>query len=188
MRLGDYEFDEFEFTDQGKTRKVFRKGSGPGVVIMHEIPGITPEVARFAELVAKAGFTVFLPVMFGTPGKPKSTLYVWTEIARACVSREFNTLAKHESSPITEWLRALCRHVYAEIGGRGVGAIGMCLTGGFALSLMVDEVVMAPVLSQPSLPLFGPGHKEALGISDSELQTVKQRAQSGASVLGLRFS
>src|SRR5690349_5121266 len=126
MRLGEYDFDEFEFTHQGKTRKVFRKGSGPGVVIMHEIPGITPEVARFAELVSREGFTVFLPVMFGTPGKPKSGLYIITEITGACVSREFNCLAKHEASPITEWLRALCRQVYAEIGGRGVGAICMC--------------------------------------------------------------
>ena len=188
MQLGKYDFDEFEFTYQDKTRKVFRRGNGPGIVIMHEIPGITPKVADFAGLVSEEGFTVFMPVMFGTPGKPKSRLYVMTELARVCVSREFNTMAKHESSPITEWLRALCRHVYKELGGRGVGAIGMCLTGGFALSLMVDDCVMAPVLSQPSLPLFGSGHKEALGISDSELQTVKQRAQSGASVLGLRFT
>lgn len=188
MRLGDYDFDEFEFSYQDKPRRVFRRGSGPGIVIMHEIPGITPEVARFAGLVAAEGFTVFMPVMFGTPGKPKSNLYILTEVARACVSKEFNTLAKRESSPITEWLRALCRYVNEQCPGRGVGAIGMCLTGGFALSLMVDEVVMAPVLSQPSLPLFGPGHGRALGISDSELQIVKKRAQGGVSVLGLRFS
>ena len=188
MRLGDFDFDEFEFTYRDKPRKVFRRGNGPGIVIMHEVPGITPEVARFAGLVAAEGFTVFMPVMFGTPGKPKSEFYIITEIARVCVSKEFNTLAKRESSRITEWLRALCRHVNEQCPGRGVGAIGMCLTGGFALSLMVDEVVRAPVLSQPSLPLFGPGRGPALGISDSELQIVKKRAQAGVSVLGLRFS
>jgi len=188
MRLGDFEFDEFEFTYNGKTRRVFRRGSGPGIVIMHEIPGITPKVARFASLVAEEGFTVFLPVMFGTPGREPSFLNVRVEIARACISKEFNCLAKRESSPITEWLRGLCRRVFEECGGPGVGAIGMCLTGGFALSLMVDEFVMAPVLSQPSLPLSGPGHKAALGISDDELRSVKKRAQAGASVLGLRFT
>jgi dienelactone hydrolase len=189
MRLGDYDFDEFEFTYQGKTRTVFHRGSGPGIVIMHEIPGITPEVARFAGLVAAEGFTVFLPVLFGTPGKPLSWLYGVTEIFGACISREFNCFARHEPSPITDWLRALCRLVYEQCGGSGVGAIGMCITGGFALSLMVDEFVMAPVLSQPSLPFaFSSEGKAALGISDKELQVVKQRAQAGVSVLGLRFT
>lgn len=190
MRLGDYDFDEFSFTHGGKTRKVFRRGSGPGILIMHEIPGITPNVARFAGLVAKEGFTVFLPVMFGTPGKPSSKTYSGLEVVRACISKEFNCLAKHESSPITDWLRALCRQIFEQCKGPGVGAIGMCLTGGFALSLMVDEFVMAPVLSQPSLPLFHitAEHKAALGISDKELQIIKQRAQAGVSVLGLRFS
>ena len=134
--------------------KSFSQGQRPGIVIMHEIPGITPKVANFAGIVAKEGFTVFLPVMFGTPGKPSSGLYSGLQVARACISKEFNCLAKHESSPITDWLRALCRHAFEQCGGRGVGAIGMCLTGGFALSLMVDEFVMAPVLSQPSCRCF----------------------------------
>ncbi|HKP87445.1 MAG TPA: dienelactone hydrolase family protein [Blastocatellia bacterium] len=190
MRLGDYDFDEFDFTHDGKTRKVFRRGTGPGIVIMHEIPGITPEVARFAGLVAEEGFTIFMPVMFGTPGKPKSAAYVLRELARVCVSKEFNCLAERESSPITEWLRALCREAFKQCGGPGVGAIGMCVTGGFALSLMVDEFVMAPVLSQPSLPLtnFSSERKAALGISDEELQIVKRRAQAGCKLLGLRFT
>ncbi|HST23295.1 MAG TPA: dienelactone hydrolase, partial [Blastocatellia bacterium] len=58
----------------------------------------------------------------------------------------------------------------------------------FASSLMVDEFIMAPVLSQPSLPSPPFGNTAALGISDSELQIVKQRAQAGAGVLGLRFT
>src|ERR1044071_4185018 len=114
MKLGSYDFDEFDFTYEGKTRKVFRKGTGPGIVIMHEIPGITPEVADFAGMVAKEGFTVFMPVMFGTPGKPKSTLYVVAEIARVCISKEFKCFANRESSPITQWLRGLCREVYKQ--------------------------------------------------------------------------
>ncbi|MDP6977584.1 MAG: dienelactone hydrolase family protein [Myxococcota bacterium] len=182
-------FDDFEFAHDGVARPVYRRGSGPGVVVMHEIPGITPEVAGFARRVAEEGFTVYMPHMFGKPNKPLSMPYVLGQMGRACISREFSVLARNESSPITDWLRALCRHAHAECGGSGVGAIGMCLTGNFALSLMVDESVMAPVLSQPSLP-FGvsASHREALHLSDEDLQIVKRRANEGAGVLAMRFT
>ncbi len=182
-------FDDFEFTHDGVTRPVYRSGSGPGVVIMHEIPGITPPVAGFARRVADEGFTAFMPHMFGKPNKPMSMPYVLWQMGRACISREFSVLARNESSPITDWLRALCRHAHSECGGPGVGAIGMCLTGNFALSLMVDESVMAPVLSQPSLP-FGvsASHREALHLSDEDLCVVKKRAKEGAGVLAMRFT
>jgi len=182
-------FEEFPFSHDGATRPVYRRGEGPGVVIMHEIPGITPEVAGFARRVADEGFTVFLPHMFGTPGKPLGIPYALGQMARACISREFHVLARGESSPITDWLRALCRHAHEVCGGPGVGAIGMCLTGNFALSLMVDESVMAPVLSQPSLP-FGVtrSHRAALHLSDADLAVVKQRVKGGCGVLGMRFT
>lgn len=182
-------FTTFPFTHDGATRTVYRRGRGPGVVVMHEIPGITPEVAVFSRRVADAGFTVFMPHLFGTPGKPLSVPYVLGQMARACVSREFSVLARNRSSPITEWLRALCRHAHAECGGPGVGAIGMCLTGNFALALMVDEAVMAPVMSQPSLPFpITARHRAALHVSDADLAVVRHRAQEGCPVLGLRFS
>jgi dienelactone hydrolase len=182
-------FDAFSFTHAGATRTVYTLASGPAVVVMHEIPGITPQVEAFARRVAHAGFRVYLPRLFGVPGQPISTGYVVGQIARACIGREFRVLAKHESSPITEWLRALCRHAHAECGGPGVGALGMCLTGNFALALMVDPAVMAPVLSQPSLP-FGltAAHRAALHISEPELAVVRRRAAAGCPVLGLRFT
>ena len=182
-------FEATPFQHDGVTRPVYQRGAGPGVVVMHEIPGITPEVAGFATRVAEEGFRVYLPHMFGTPGKEFSLPYVAGQMARACISREFAVLARHESSPITDWLRALCRQAHAECGGPGVGAIGMCLTGNFALSLMVDEAVMAPVLSQPSLP-FGvsKSHRAALHLSPADLETVKKRVRQGCGVLGLRFT
>lgn len=182
-------FEEFSFTHEGASRPVYRRGSGPGVVVIHEIPGITPEVARFARWVAEDGFTAFVPHLFGTPGKPFSGSYVLSQMARACVSREFSVLARGESSPVTDWLRALCRHAHGECGGPGVGAIGMCLTGNFALSLMVDESVMAPVLSQPSLPFpVTRSHRRALHLSEEDLAVVKGRVRTGCRVLGLRFT
>jgi dienelactone hydrolase len=182
-------FTTSPFTHDGATRPVYRRGQGPGVVIMHEIPGITPPVASFARRVADHGYTVFLPHMFGEPGKAATPLYVIGQMSRACVSREFHVLAARHSSPITSWLRALCRAAHAELGGPGVGALGMCLTGNFALALMVDEAVMAPVLSQPSLPFpISPERRAGLHLSDEDLACVKQRAARGVSVLGLRFT
>jgi dienelactone hydrolase len=182
-------FTATQFTHNGETKTVYRRGGGPGVVVMHEIPGITPEVARFARIVADAGFTVAMPDMFGTPGRPLGIPYAIGQMARACISREFHVLAAHRSSPITEWLRALARALHGEIGGRGVGAIGMCITGNFALTLMMDDCLMAPVLSQPSLP-FPLGHERraALHLSPEGLARVKQRVAAGVTVLGMRFT
>ena len=182
-------FDETTFSHEGESYPVFRRGSGPGVVVIHEIPGITPPVAEFARRVADAGFSVYAPSLFGIPGKPFSNGYMLGQMARACISREFHVLATNQSSPITNYLRALCRKAHADCGGPGVGAIGMCLTGNFALSLMVDDSVMAPVLSQPSLP-FGvtAAHRAALHVSDDDLAVVKRRAAAGCGVLGLRFT
>lgn len=182
-------FDATQFTYQGETKTVYRRGAGPGVVIMHEIPGITPEVAGFARRVADAGFTVAMPDMFGTPGKPMGVPYALEQMARACISREFHVLAAHRASPITEWLRALARALHDEIGGRGVGAIGMCLTGNFALTLMMDDCMMAPVLSQPSLPFgIGSDRRAGLHLSPEGLARVKKRAAEGVTVLGMRFT
>jgi len=182
-------FTRSSFAYGGRTHPVHRRGDGPGVVIIHEIPGLHPAVAEFGRRVADAGFTAVLPELFGTLNRPISAGYVAREMLRACISREFAVLARNASSPITDWLRALCREVHAECGGPGVGAIGMCLTGNFALALMVDESVMAPVLSQPSLPFpVSRAHRAALHLSPDDLAVVKRRAAAGCPVLGLRFT
>ncbi len=184
------DFQVSSFTHDGVTRDVYRKGEGPAVVVMHEIPGITPGVANFCRSVADAGFSVFAPNMFGVPGKPPSLAYAVSEIARACVSREFAVLRRHGASPITVWLRALARHAHDEIGGKGVGAIGMCLTGNFALAMTLEPCLMAPVLSQPSLPFpVTPFHSRALHLSPEGLGNLKRRCvDEGFCVLGLRFT
>ena len=182
-------FTRTSFTHAGETRDVYRRGEGPGVVIATEVPGITPPVIRFAERVAAEGFTVFLPQMFGTPGAPLRFPAALGVLAKACISREFSVLAANESSPITDWLRALCRHAHESLGGKGVGAIGMCLTGNFALTLMVDPLVVAPILCQPSMPIpLGKQRRAGMHISDANLAVVKERCAKGAKVLGLRFT
>ena len=193
-RLNTYTLSTFN--DDGHSFPVYKKApseSGahsPAIIVMHEVPGIYPAVIDFSERLIAQGYTVYMPSLIGEPGKDFSMGYVLSSMGKACISREFHVLAKRESSPITNSLRALCRQAHKECGGVGVGAIGMCLTGNFALSLMVDDSVMAPVLSQPSLPFpVSKAHKRALHVSDSELQCIKQRVkEENVKVLGLRFT
>jgi dienelactone hydrolase len=145
-----------QFTAVGYTREVYRRGTGPGVIIIHEIPGITANVARFANDVVDAGFTVLMPSLVGTPGRERTQGYIITSVAKVCVSEEFSNWALNRTSPIINWLRALARSLHDELGGPGVGALGMCFSGGFALAMMVDDSVVAPVLSQPSARRVAP--------------------------------
>ena len=182
-------FELTRFAHDGVTREVYRAGASRGVVIMSEVPGITPLVAAFARRVAEAGFTVFMPQLFGTPLAPFSDARATRVIARLCISREFRLLGANQSSPIVDWLRALARHAHAECGGRGVGAVGMCVTGNFALAMMLDAPVLAPVLSQPSLPApLSRAMRRALHASPQELAAAHEKIdQQGARILGLRF-
>jgi dienelactone hydrolase len=122
------------------------------VVVLHVLPGIIPGVVRFADRVTDAGFTVFMPHLFGVPGKPLARGYLYAQAIRVCLRREFHALAARKASPVTEWLRALCRHAHQACSGPGVGVVGMCFTGGFALATMLEPAVMAPVICQPVLP------------------------------------
>jgi dienelactone hydrolase len=176
-------------THLGKPRDVYRLGSGPAVIVIAEVPGITPKVADFARRVAAIGCTAVLPHLFGVPGAEPTPGALLRTMGPACVSREFATWALRRTSPVTAWLRALARAEHERCGGPGVGVVGMCLTGGFALAMMVDDEVVAPVLSQPSLPFpVSRRHRADLGISDADLARVKERVAAGACVLGLRFT
>lgn len=181
-------WSQSKFSNRGVTHETFRKGSGPAVIIVHEIPGITPAVEKFANEVVAAGFTVVMPLLVGNFGQPPSGTYGAGSAAKICVSREFTTMALNKTSPIISWLRALAKYLHAEIGGKGVGAVGMCFSGGFALGMMVDDIMLAPVLSQPSLP-FALGAKRSadLNLSEQDKRRIAQRAEAGCQVLGLRY-
>ncbi len=183
------DFTDTSFEHDGVSRRVFRMGEGPAVVVMAEIPGITPKVADFARRVAAAGFTVVMPVLFGTPGAEATPGHTMKVITKACVSKEFAAFATSRTAPVSVWLRALAADAHESCGGPGVGAVGMCFTGGFALGMMVDERMLAPVLSQPSLPIGPlPKSKRALQLAPDDLARVKERAADGVCVLGLRFT
>lgn len=190
MTQGLERYEAFEFSHGPWTRRVYRRGSGPAVVVIHEIPGLHPLVLRFADHVADAGMTVYLPSLFGEAGRPVSALYALKTLASAmCVRREFALWSLNRSSPIVDWLRALARRAHRDCGGRGVGAIGMCLTGGFALAMMTEPAVIAPVLAEPSLPLpLTPARRAAIDASAQEIACAKERLdREGLTMIGLRF-
>ena len=184
-------FDRTTFAHDGTERDVYRAGAGPAVVVMAEIPGITPAVLSFARRVVDVGCTVWLPHLFGVPGQAPGPVPMVRSIAPACVARDFAAFATGRTAPVIDWLRALAAHAHETCGGPGVGAVGMCFTGGFALGMMVDERMLAPVLSQPSLPIALPGRGGArsdLHLSPGDLARVQERAADGVEVLGLRFT
>ena len=182
-------WDHSTFTHDGVTHATYRKGSGPAVVVVHEIPGITPKVLEFAERVVAQGFTVVMPLLVGEVGRKPSGSYIASSMRKICISREFTTMAMHKTSPIISWLRALARQMHSEVGGVGVGAVGMCFSGGFALGMMVDDIMVAPVLSQPSMPFaVGTNRSADLNLSPSDEARIVERAQAGCQVLGLRFT
>lgn len=186
------DFEPGTFTADGVTHPLYRSGTGPAVIVIAEIPGITPKVADFARQVRDEGFSVIMPSLFGAPGHDPNdgllgALAITTKaLGRVCVSREFNLIATGRTSPVVSWLRALAAHEHERCGGPGVGAVGMCLTGGFALAMATDERLLAPVLSQPSLPL-SPRGRRSIDISAEDLAIVKDRCAAGLQVMGLRF-
>jgi dienelactone hydrolase len=183
--------EAFDFTDGPWTRRVYRRGAGPAVIVIHEMPGLHPGVIRFADHVAAAGMSVYLPVLFGVPGRPADHPGgALTMLAGICVRREFAVWSSGKTSPIVAWLKALARRAHAECGGRGVGAVGMCFTGGFALAMMTEPAVVAPVLSQPSLPLMAGNGARAggLDVAPDDIACARRRFEDeDLSMIGLRF-
>jgi len=180
------DFDARMVTLDGVAKVVHVAGSGPAVIVMTEMPGISPHVARFSRWVRDAGFTVYMPSLFGRDGAVPDAEEGAVIFQRACVSAEFRAFAANESSPVTVWLRSLARLAHEECRGPGVGAIGMCFTGNFALTMMLEPAMLAPVLAQPSLPLDDPA---GLEIAPDELTAVRERLErDDLTVMAYRFS
>lgn len=185
--MGDgVQFDGFDVTpmtfhDRTRDVLVARAGGRP-VIIMHELFGLTPEVVDFARLLVDAGFKVYVPVLFGATD-PSNTRW-WR--AFLCVAYEFRVLTSNDPGPWADWIRALASFAYINNPpGKGVGVIGMCVTGNLALSAALNPHVTAPVMSEPSLPFFRAG---GLHVSPEELSAVKMRVTNEALVIrGYRF-
>ena len=182
--IDDFSRRDLKFNE--KTKPVLTLGqSGPAVIVIHEIFGFTPELARFCRWLAAAGLRVYAPILLGRADAHNQAKVKLGQIIGLCVSREFNLFKTGASSPVVDWLRPLAQLAYQECGGKGVGVVGMCLTGGFALSMAVDPVVLAPIMSQPSMP---PRDQTQLDISSADIAKVQARVKAeGLTVRGYRF-
>ncbi|WP_395366417.1 dienelactone hydrolase family protein [Streptomyces sp. YH02] len=170
---------------EGVEKTVYVAGAGPAVVVLPEMPGISPDVLRLARWVRDAGFTVQVPSLFGADGAFPTVEGGREVVRRACVSAEFRAFAGGGTSPVTRWLRGLARQAHAECGGPGVGAIGLCFTGNFALTMALEPAVVAPVVNHPSLPLDDPG---GLELDAADARAIRDRlTRDGLSVLAYRF-
>lgn len=178
--------DKFTLHHGSITHDVYRVGEGPAVVLMHELPGMTTGCLRAAKRIVDSGFRVYLPLFFLHPGTRDDALSV-IEAALSptlCIRHEFNLFAANGHSRITGWLRKLCTVADAECGNRGVGLIGMCLTGNIVLSVMLDPSVRAPVMCEPAIPLL---HKSALGVPRKDIDNAVTRA-AYSPILAFRFT
>ncbi|MFI1441901.1 dienelactone hydrolase family protein [Streptomyces fructofermentans] len=180
-----------EGSSRASTYDCYERGTrGPGVVLLPELPGITPEVLGLGDHLVAEGYTVTIPSLFGEPGGEGTALRAAAVAARVCVSAEFRAFALNADRPVAGFLRALARDVAARRPGHGVGVVGLCFTGGFALAAAVEPAVLAAVLSQPSVPLsVSPARRADAGVSETELRSVHERTRKDElCVLGLRFS
>jgi len=180
---------ERSISHRGITHSVFAHGpvgrDAPGVVLLHELPGMTPEFWRLAHWLAEH-FVVWAPDLFGKGQRPTSPVGAIKGGTRLCMSKEMGALKANQSGPITGWLRHLGRVLHQEVGGPGIGVVGMCMTGGFAISMALDPWVTAPVASQPSLPLSILRNQHGdLQLTDSERSAL---ANSDQDVMTLRFA
>ncbi len=195
MDTGLDAFTRFAHEDSGISHDVYAIGErgAPPVLVMHELPGLAEPAVRFARRLSAQGFHVYLPHLFGD-------LLKWDALGnyrRLCVSKEFANLQANVSAPITTWLRSLTRRMSDEHGSRRVGAIGMCLTGAFAIPLVLDPWVTAPVASQPAVPMswryaitgFGKGAwARELNVTDTELTQAARRLETERlTLLAFRF-
>lgn len=160
---------------------IYQRGSGAPIVLIQELPGIGVETLRLADEFVDAGFGVIMPHLFGPIGKVSM---VGNVVRVFCMRKEFHLFQANRSSPITDWLKALCRDVQTRSAAPGVGVIGMCLTGNFAISLMADDSVLAAVASQPAMPLAKQGE---LHMSGEDIDAVKQGIDAKAPMRAFRF-
>lgn len=187
-------FAQFSFASGEFHHCVYYAGdrADPAILLMPEIAGFSPGLLMFAERVVRAGFQVYVPWLFGPFGRRAPA----TNAIKLCISREFANLRAGISAPVTAWLRSLAAFISHCNGGDRIGAIGMCLTGAFAIPLIIDPEVAAAVAAQPSVPLsplfalFGVGRgawMQALNVSESDIVAARRRLASGdAQLLAVR--
>jgi dienelactone hydrolase len=162
------------------------------VLVLQELPGLAPGLLNFAERLVGAGHQVYLPWLFGSVGRRQPL----QNFLRLCISREFGYLRDGVAAPVADWLRALVGHISEHNSGQPVSAIGMCLTGGFVIPLLMESAVVRAVAAQPAIPVSlsylalgrgGQTTRSALNVTQAQIDGARVRLDSGeARLLAVR--
>ena len=169
------------YRPMGVGHRIYKKGKGPAVLILHELPGLSLDDIGLACRVAESGFTAVVPVFFGKPGSDHRIRNLLTQCFVPFTP--FHCWVPGITSRVANWLATLVPELYRECGGKGVGVIGMCLTGSLPLALLKVPAVKAAVLCQPTNPFLLKHH---LDISRGDLQAAIDR--DDLTVLAVKFS
>lgn len=181
-------FTPRSFAHGSMRHDVYAGGAGPSVILIHEAGGLDLTTLDVADRICAEGFRVLLPILVGRPAAAGSGGSATVNLLKLCVSREVHVFLTGRTSPVATWLRALARDVKGEHAG--VGVVGMCFSGGFAIAAAVDDAVTAAVASQPALPWpLLPGSGADLGLSRDDVACVRDRFRAGElGLLALRYT
>ncbi|MGB9121200.1 MAG: dienelactone hydrolase family protein [Candidatus Angelobacter sp.] len=160
------------------------QSSGPAVLLLHELPGLYKEDVELGRRIAQCGFTVYMPLFFGKPnGKGHGAHVLWYGFSETVLpGSPFPGLRSGHTSRVARWLNELLPSIHRECGNKGVGVVGMCLTGALPLALTGSGDVRAVVLCQPALPYFS---HSGLDVSETDIKTAKDH---NVDILALKFS
>lgn len=164
------------------------QSSGPAVLLLHELPGLYKEDVELGRRIAQCGFTVYMPLFFGKPngradGIEGGWKIFWYGLTETVVpGTPFPAFRSGHASRVARWLNELLPSIHQKCGGKGVGVIGMCLTGSLPLALTGSGDVRAVVLCQPALPYFS---HSGLDVSETDIKTAKDHK---VDILALKFS
>jgi carboxymethylenebutenolidase len=115
----------------------------PGVLVIHELLGLTPEMLRLARRFADEGFVALAPdFLSGLGPKPVCIARFVRGVGAARVGRPYRQLEAARA-----WLAAR-----PEVAGLPIGVAGFCVGGGFALLYAAGAEVQAVAPFYPAVP------------------------------------
>lgn len=168
----------------------------PPVLLLHEMPGLSPEVLELARSISDQGYTVYVPLLMGKPDENTDSDALF--FRRANSIRFSDPLWESRFQPaagghpatrqagVVE-LAKLATAILARHSHHRMGVIGNSFSGHLAMALAARmEEVAAPVTSQPAYP-FSLVTTSDVGLTGDEIAALRKRVAGGYQILGFRY-